>query len=80
MRLQAEPPGCLAMVETETEVTVEAAVTGTEMVAVATAAVEEEGLETVVVAAGLVEVVDTVVEAAMEEVVAASRESSPAEG
>ena len=68
------------MVETETEVTVEAAVTGTEMVAVATAAVEEEGLETVVVAAGLVEVVDTVVEAGMEEVVAASRESSPAEG
>ena len=63
------------MVETETEVTVEA-VTGTEMAAVALeAAVEEEGLETAAVAAGLVEVVDTVVEV-MEEVVAASRESS----
>ena len=67
------------MVETETEVTVEAAVTGTEMVAVATAAVEEEGLETVVVAAGLVEVVDTE-EAAMEAGGAASRESNQAEG
>ena len=63
------------MVETETEVTVEA-VTGTEIAAVALeAAVEEEGLETAAVAAGLVEVVDTVVEV-MEEVAAASRESS----
>lgn len=68
------------MVETETEVTVEAAVTETEMAAVASAAaVEAAGLETAAVAADLVEVVDTVVEEAMEEVVAASRESSPVE-
>ena len=64
------------MVETETEVTVEA-VTGTEMAAVALEAAveEEEGLETAAVAAGLVEAVDTVGEA-LEEEVAASRESS----
>lgn len=66
------------MVETETEVTVEA-VTGTEIAAVALEAAveEEEGLETAAVAAGLVEVVDTVVVVeVMEEEVAASRESS----
>ena len=62
------------MVETETEVTVEA-VTGTEIAAVALEAAVEEGLETAAVAAGLVEVVDTVVEV-MEEVAVASRESS----
>ena len=70
------------MEETETEVTVEAVTgTGTEMAAVVlVAAVEEDqGLETVVVAAGLVEVVDTE-EAAMEAGVAASRESNQAEG
>ena len=65
------------MVETETEVTVEA-VTGTEIAAgVLEAAVEEEeGLETAAVAAGLVEVDTVVVVEAMEEEVAASRESS----
>ena len=66
------------MVETETEVTVEA-VTGTEIAAVdlEAAVEEEEGLETAAVAAGLVEAVGTVVVVeAMEEEVAASRESS----
>jgi len=65
------------MVETETEVTVEA-VTGTEIAAVdlEAAAEEEEGLETAAVAAGLVEVDTVVVVEAMEEEVAASRESS----
>ena len=68
------------MEETETEVTVEAVTgTGTEMAAVALAAAveEDQGLETVAVAAGSVEVVGTE-EAAMEEVVAASRESNRA--
>lgn len=65
------------MVETETEVTVEA-VTGTEIAAVdlEAAVEEEEGLETAAVAAGLVEVDTVVVVEAMEEEVAASRESS----
>ena len=66
------------MVETETEATVEA-VTGTEIEmaagALEAAVEEEEGLETAAVAAGLVEAVDTVGEA-LEEEVAASRESS----
>ena len=71
--------GCLATEETETEATAEA-VTGTEIEMAAgaleaAAEEEEEGLETAAVAAGLVEAVDTVGEA-LEEEVAASRESS----
>ena len=69
------------MVETETEVTVEA-VTGTEIEMAAVgleAAVEEEGLETAAVAAGLVEVAGTEAVEDMEEEAAASRASSPAE-
>ena len=68
------------MVETETGDTAEAATgTGTGIAAGALVAEVEEGLETVVVAAGLVEVADTGAVEAMVEEAAASRASSPAE-
>ena len=69
------------MVETETGDTAEAATgTGTGTAAGALeVAVEEEGLETAAVAAGLVEVAATEVVEVMEEEAAASRGSNPVE-